>query len=115
VQNDQRVLQIKMEAFEEVQAKMVPETILSNVRISLLSQFVTDSAVHDPHDGQPGSSMAHAKAIRHADRQCVIPDLSVLPAQSGTKSSALQPEDGTCVHDRGLTGYVGIVSIGYRR
>jgi transformation/transcription domain-associated protein len=53
-QTDQRFIQLKTEVLEEIQAKMVPENILSNVSCLLDEQGqieADETAVHDQNDG----------------------------------------------------------------
>ena len=105
-QADPRYPQLKSEIMEEIQAKMVPETILSNVstfpgynRPALIWVIVHDT-VHD----DSGESLAHAETIRHPDRFSPLPYFHLLPEQSDAQSIPLQPKDWIDVYDRNLAG-----------
>jgi len=87
---------------EEIQAKMVPETVLTNVSWFRRSRRVTaeDVLVYDHGNGYAGEPLAHAEAIRSTDRHCLVPHLCLLVEQSYSKPFPYQSQDRFDVHDR---------------
>jgi hypothetical protein len=75
---------------EEIQLKMVPETILTNVSgDTQVLQPAHSFLVHDQDDGQSRESMAHAQAVRFADRYSHVPHLCLRSKQPSAKSIPL--------------------------
>lgn len=100
IQQDQRLLQIKTEVLEEIQLKMVPENILSNVsEIHRSYRIITDAPVHDPLNAYFRVAMAYAQAICLADCRNSFLDVSMLSAQPSAEPIPHQPQNRSNVYD----------------
>lgn len=84
-QNDPRYVQLRMEVLESIQAKMCPETVLTNVSLICLKSPPDRTAdrptVHDQDARVVREPVDHAQAVRYPDRRAVVPHLLVLREQ----------------------------------